>query len=135
MFYAILSLGLVGAAMVALLPRFSVATPLQRQALWLSFGSVGAAVAFLGFLSTIYDYHNCTYPSRAFPYFVSGRLILGTLIPFLLLYLYGLDRLLSHFQNRWIRPSLLAGMILIMLVSEIVTDWPVFFSEYNWFHM
>jgi hypothetical protein len=26
-------------------------------------------------------------------------------------------------------------LILFMVVSEIATDWPVFSSQYNWFHL
>ena len=29
----------------------------------------------------------------------------------------------------------LAGMILFMIIAEIKTDWTVFSSPYNWFHM
>jgi hypothetical protein len=29
----------------------------------------------------------------------------------------------------------LAAIILFMLAAEIITDWPVFSSQYNWFHM
>jgi hypothetical protein len=61
--------------------------------------------------------------------------MLGALIPFVMLYVYGLDRALSCVKYHWIRPLVLAGIILFMLASEIATDWPVFSSQYNWFHM
>jgi len=133
--YALSSLGLTGIALVNLLPPFKTATSAQRQALWLGFGSVCAAMAFLGFVSIIYDFHNCFYPSRACPYFTSGRLMLGALVPFLLLVVFGLDRAFSFTEKNWPRWLALAGLVWFMLVSEIVTDWPVFFSEYNWFHL
>jgi hypothetical protein len=135
LFYAISSLGLIIAALIFLAPRFNQITGPQRQALWFGFGCVVASVAFLGFLSTLYDFGDCFYPSREHPYFTSGRLLLGALIPFLLLYLYGLDRLLDRAKNNWLRPLALAAMILFMLISETITDWPVFPSQYNWFHM
>ena len=135
MMYAVSSILFVGAAVVALLFRSTVTPVGQRQALWLSFGSCLAAVVFLGFLSIFYDFHDCFYPSRAHPYFTSGRLILGALIPFLLLYLYGLDRMLGRVKNCWIRPLLLVGMILFMLISEAVIDARLFPNAYNWFHM
>ena len=131
--YTISSIGLVGVAVIALVSR-SVTAP-QRQALWFGFGGFLAAVAFLGFLSVIYDFHDCVYPSRAHPYFTSGRLILGALIPFFLLYLYGLDRALCCVKNSWVRPLVLSGMILFMLISEIVIDWRLFPNAYNWFHL
>jgi hypothetical protein len=135
MIYAISSILFAGAAVIALLSRSTVATAQQRQALWLSFGSCLAAVLFLGFLSIFYDFHDCFYPSRAHPYFTSGRLMLGALIPFLLLYLYGLDRMLGRVKNNWIRPLVLIGMVLFMLVSEAIIDSRLFPNAYNWFHM
>ena len=131
--YAISSVGFVGVAGIALVSRSATAS--QRQALWFGFGSVVAAMAFLGFLSIIYDFHDCFYPSSAHPYFTSGRLMLGALIPFLLLYLYGLDRALCRMKNNWIRPLVLVGMILFMLISETIIDWRLFPNAYNWFHM
>jgi hypothetical protein len=133
--YAILSVGFVGVAVIALLSRSTVPTKSQRQALWLGFWSFIATVVFLGFLSVIYDFQDCFYPSSAHPYFTSGRLMLGALIPFLLLYLYGLDRALCRVKNSWIRPLVLAGMILFMLISETVINWRLFPNAYNWFHM
>jgi hypothetical protein len=134
-FYAILSIGFVGVALVNLMPGIKTVTGTQRRALWFAFGSFAAGVAFLGFLSIIYDFHNCFYPSREHPYFTSGRLIGGALIPFLLLYAYGMDCALSPVKRAWARPLALAAMLLFMLISEIVTDWPVFPCQYNWYHM
>ena len=133
--YTVVSIGLVGPTVAALLSRSMVATAAQRQALWLGFGCLAATVAFLGFLSIIYDFHDCFYPSREHPYFTSGRLMLGALIPFLLLLLFGLDRILGGVENNWLRPAVLAGMISFMLLSEILTDWRLFPNAYNWFHM
>ena len=133
--YVITSFCFLALALGALFSRRKIATAAQRQALWFGLWVCAAAVAFLGFVSIIYDFQNCFYPSRQFPYFTSGRLILGVLIPFLMLFLFGLDYLLRSVKNPWVRPAILLGMILFMLVSEIATDWPVFFSQYNWFHM
>ena len=133
--YAILSVGFVGVAVITLLSRSSDAIAAQRQALWFGFWSFIAAMAFLGFLSIFYDFQGCFYPSSAHPYFTSGRLMLGALIPFLLLYLYGLDRALCRVKNNWVRPLILMGLILFMLISEILIDWQLFPNAYNWFHM
>ncbi|MGB7745923.1 MAG: DUF2142 domain-containing protein [Verrucomicrobiia bacterium] len=133
--YAISSVGFVGVAIVALLSRPNAATGPQRQALWFGFLCLLAAVAFLGFLSIIYDFQDCYYPSRAHPYFTSGRLMLGALIPFLLLFLYGMDCALGWIKNNWAKPLALAGLILFMLISEITIDWRIFPNAYNWFHM
>jgi hypothetical protein len=133
--YAVVSLGLVSVAVVSLLSRPTTTSPSQRQALWLGFGCVAAAVLFLGFLSILYDFHDCFYPSRAHPYFTSGRLMLGALIPFLLLFVYGLDRALNGMKNQWLRPAVLAGIILLMLAAELAINGQMFTNAYNWFHM
>ena len=132
--YAILSVGLLALALAALFRRPAVTTTPQWQVLWFAFACFTAALAFSGWLSIIYDFHDCFYPSRAHPYFTSGRLLLGALIPFLLLFVFGLDRALTHFSNS-AKFFVLTGIILFMLVSEVTIDWPVFTNPYNWFHM
>jgi hypothetical protein len=133
--YAVLSVCFIGVAAVALLSRSTTLTGPQRQALWLGFGSLLAAVAFLGFLSIIYDFQDCFYPSRAHPYFTSGRLMLGALIPFLLLFVYGLDCALNRLKTHWVKPAVLIGLVLFMIISEITIDRMMFSNAYNWFHM
>ena len=133
-FYAILSAGLLALALVALLQRPAVTTTPQWRALAFAFGCFAAIVAFFFWLSIIYDFQDCFYPSRAHPYFTSGRLLLGALIPFLLLFVFGLDRALTRFSNT-AKFSMLTGIILFMLISEITIDWPMFANPYNWFHM
>jgi len=134
-FYVVPSLCLLALAVISLLPRFAVANQPQRQILWLGLGCCLAGAAFLAFLSVIYDFGLCRNPSLEHPYFVAGRLILGALIPFLLLQLYGIESLLAPVKNKWVRPLVLTAIILFMLVSEIVTDWGVFQSQYNWYHL
>jgi hypothetical protein len=135
MIYVTVSLGFVAVTLTFLVLRFAGRrTGTQQQTLWMALAVLVAAVTFLAFLSVIYDFHDCVNPSRAHPYFTSGRLLLGALIPFLLLFVFGMDRALARFGNR-VKFLALTGMILFMLVSEITVDWPVFFSPYNWFHM
>jgi len=133
-FYAVLSAGLLALALVALFQRPAVTTTSQWRTLCFAFGCFAAIVAFFGWLSIIYDFHDCFYPSRAHPYFTSGRLLLGALIPFLLLFVFGLDRALTRFSN-FAKFFMLTGIILFMLISEITIDWPIFQNPYNWFHM
>jgi hypothetical protein len=137
--YAVASLGVIAMGTASLFParaslRASL-SPAQRQALWLAFGCLAAAVGFLAFLSIIYDFHNCFYPSREHPYFTSGRLMLGALIPFLLLFFQGIDWACGWFKNQRVRPLALGGIILFILVSEIMTNGRVFPNPYNWFHL
>lgn len=132
--YLILSGSFVGIALFSVLRRPAVMPESQRQVLWLSFACIMAAVGFLAGLSIIYDFHNCYYPSSAHPYFTSGRLMLGMLIPFMLLFTFGINCALKKFRDV-IKFIALAIMILSMLILEMVIDWPVFSSPYNWFHM
>lgn len=105
----------------------------QRRALVFAFAAMVAAFAFFGFASIIYDFHNCVYPSRDYPYFTSGRLMLGALIPFLLLFTFGLNCTLEKLGNAG-KFFALTLLIVFMLGTEIATDWPIFFSQYNWYH-
>ena len=93
-------------------------------------------ILFLAALSTLYDFGNCFYPSREYPFFASGRLILGALVPFLILYLDGLRVLVSRIISGNIN-LLLAVLFIcaIMTYSEIRMTWPVLGSAYNWFHL
>jgi Predicted membrane protein (DUF2142) len=133
--YVLLSIGLLLFALANLLFSSRLATAAQRHVLWFGLACFVAAILFLGFLSVIYDFHDCFYPSREHPYFTSGRLMLGALVPFLIVLLFGLDCALMRIKNRRVKSFTLAGLILFMLISEIVTDRPAFFSAYNWFHM
>jgi hypothetical protein len=60
--------------------------------------------------------------------------MLGALIPFLLLLVFGLDRALKRFSNA-MKFTVLAALLLFMLASEITIDWQIFPNEYNWFHL
>ncbi len=132
--YTTLSLILVAVASPALLQRFSNVTPQQRQALQLSVACFVAALGFFALMSIIYDFHDCPNPSRDHPYFQAGRMILGALIPFLLLFIYGLDRILNRLGNT-AKFATFGGLILAMLILETATNWRAFSNEYNWFHL
>ena len=132
--YTILSLALICAALPSLLPRSLTASAPQRRALLISLLCFVTGLGFFALMSIAYDFHDCPYPSRQYPYFTSGRLLLGALIPFLLLIVYGLDRLLARLGDK-AKFAMLAAMICAMLVVEITTDWPVFSNPYNWFHL
>ncbi len=133
--YIVLSMITMGAALPGLALSSQGLSAVQRQALWLGFLGFAAAIGYLALLSVIFDFGNGHNPSNARPYFTAGRMILGALIPFMLLYLYGLERILGRFKVKWVRPVALAVTILFMLATEVMVDWPVFSNEYNWFHM
>jgi hypothetical protein len=108
---------------------------LERTALWVGLGSFLMVVAFLVGLSMAFDFDGCFYPSRESPYFNSGRLLGGAMIPFLLLYAYAVEQITTWAKRKWL-PFLVLGIIVVgITTSEVVINWPVFASRYNFFHM
>jgi hypothetical protein len=92
-------------------------------------------IFLLAILSIIYDFGTCWYPSRDYPFFTSGRLILGAFLPLLILYWDGLRVTVTRISAR-INPLLIVLLICILIMfSEIYITYPVFISNYNWFHM
>jgi hypothetical protein len=133
-FYWISSAILISLGVASLRARRDANQP-QHQVLWFGFWSLAASIAFLVALSVAFDFGNCLAPSREHPYFSAGRLVSGALIPFLLLYVRGLDWGLSRARNDWPQFFVLVGIVLLMTISEIVVNSPVFHSAYNWFHL
>ena len=134
-FYWISSLLLPGVVLVNLFRKPSGNAPAQRKVFWLCLGCLGAAVAYFGLLSIVFDFGKCVNPSRAHPFFTSGRLLGGALIPFLVLYVHGLDTGLGLIKSQTARLLALGGVVLFVVISEIAVNLPVFSSEYNWFHL
>jgi hypothetical protein len=132
-FYVLSSLGLFLIAIAALLwNRTKNVDQAQRRALWIAAASFIAAIGFLGFLSLQFDFGACINPSRERPYFFQGRLMAGATIPFAMLYVYGLGRIL-----RWpplVLPTI-AGIVVIITISDFFANSVAFASAYNWFHM
>jgi hypothetical protein len=62
--YVTLSLGLTVVALANLWLRPASVTTEQRRTLWFCLWSLLTNAAFLGYLSVIYDFHDCFYPSR-----------------------------------------------------------------------
>jgi len=132
--YFVASLSVLSLALLALF-RNTGTTRTQSRALWLCWACFVASVAFLAYLSVILDFRGWANPTHDFPYFTAGRMMLGAIIPFLIIFLYGIEYLVRDFPNKCVRPVILTGIVSFMLVSEIVTDWPVFSSPFNWFHI
>ena len=132
--YVLLTLALLLVMLNILLSRPVLFSASQRTALWFAFASFAALLAFFALLSVKYDFNDCFYPSREHPFFVSGRLLLGALIPFLILFACGLDQLLKKFPDR-VKFFALGALLTFMLASEITIDWNIFPSAYNWFHL
>lgn len=131
-FYAISSLALLGAALVGLRKKAGLST-FQRQAIAIATLSFIASVAFLALLSIQFDFGNCINPSRAHPYFTSGRLLSGALVPFALFYVYGITYLFRR-VNSALPLVVLGAIVACVTTSEIIVDRVVFASEHNWYH-
>jgi hypothetical protein len=99
------------------------------------FGVYALHIGLLGFLSILFDYENCPFPSKDWPFFSSGRLTFGAIGCFAVMYLVGLDTLLSAIGLRWARWLVLAGLVAIVLTTEVIISIPVFFSPFNAFHL
>jgi len=91
------------------------------------------SVSFLAVLSLLFDFHQCVYPSRALPYFVSGRIICGTLLPFALIYSLGFEYLLKRFRS-FLHPIIpFAFCCLFVVIAQMIACGGVFLSRFNFF--
>ncbi len=114
--------------------RQRAARPAESLALAVLTLSVGC----LATLSLLYVFPEDGNPSAARPWFDHGRLIAGALLPFLLLYVRGLQ-----VATAWLPPRaaarvawcVLAGVAAVALSSEILLTRPVFASAYNAYHL
>ena len=132
-FYVVSSYLLIVIIMVYLVLQRKSANDLHRLWGFLSLYLVTASALFLAAISLPYDFHDCLYPSRLYPYFVSGRIISGTLLPFALLYASGLEVLFMQVR-KWIHPAAaLAAIMLFITVSEVIVRIDVFHSPFNFF--
>jgi hypothetical protein len=135
LFYALSSLLLLLVAVVAVFARGQGEDAGERLGLRLGLLLVVLSVLLLAWGSIAYDFGRCFYPSREFPFIVSGRLIGGATAPFLCLYVVGLDKLFSRIGAGRAVVPLLVLMALAMAVAEIVLSLGAFASPFNWFHM
>lgn len=130
LFYSVSSVIFLSAAAAGLLKKGP-----RRDPDIMSFLALFLSVLLLAAVSLAYDFGDCPYPSRSAPFMYSGRLIGGNLVPFLVLYLEGLERLSSRIKNV-VAPWLVLGAIaLVMAGAQIWMMRSVFGSAYNWFHL
>ena len=134
LFYWISSAVVIAVAAVNLVQR-RVIRDFQWRAVLLAFSSFVIFVLYLGILSMAFDFGNCPYPSRAHPYFTSGRLMSAAMVPFAMLYVYALESLLRPLNKQWPQFLILGSSALAITVSELIVTWPVFASQYNFFHL
>jgi hypothetical protein len=109
-----------------------------RLAEGLAFAAVLASAALLAGLSLMFAFTDATNPSAERPYFTQGRLIAGALVPFLLLYLRGIQVATSRLPGRWAAVAgwaCTAAVVAVVGASELHLTRDVFASPYNWFHL
>ena len=86
-------------------------------------------------LSIKYDFVNCWYPSREYPFFTSGRLISGIMVPFLIVYVNGLEILLTKLKIKTSPLTIICIISALIIISEVAISTMVFKSSFNLFHM
>ena len=133
--YGISSFVLPAAAVTALVFRGRSARSDERVVHWLGLATLLLSLLFLAGLSVVFDFGGCFYPSRAHPFLTSGRLALAALLPFVALYLSGLEVLLPGRRSAALRWALLIAMVTWMTASEAALSRSAFQSAYNWFHL
>ena len=115
--------------------RFRRREPEGSRVVALCFATVVTSVLFMATISIAYDFGRCFAPSREVPYLLAGRLVSGALVPFLILYLDGLDRLLAPVRSR-LDPMIVVGAVAAAITcSELILIQPLLKSQYNWFHL
>ncbi|HEY1424072.1 MAG TPA: DUF2142 domain-containing protein [Candidatus Acidoferrum sp.] len=132
-FYSVSTALLVAAFLAFLIHRGKEENRLQRLNDFLSCYLVAASVLFLAAISLPFDFQNCIYPSREHPYFISGRIICGTMLPFVLIYLSGFEFLWRPIR-KYVHPVFPLAIICIgIMVSEVLQTLTVFHSKFNFF--
>ena len=106
----------------------------KRAVLLLATASFLILIGFMLLLSIRFDFHSSPYPSREHPFFVSGRLLSAAAIPFFLVYGFAFERLVTAFKTNWTRPVALGAMIVFLILAQLITNWPTFSSQYNFFY-
>jgi len=84
-------------------------------------------------ISLLFDFQECVYPSRAWPYFISGRIVIGALLPFAVLYLSGFEVLMRPVR-KYIHPIIPLLLICFAITwVEVTLTATVFQSHFNFY--
>jgi hypothetical protein len=141
-FYAVSStLLLLAAAAAWLRSRWTArpATPPEGAPGGIAAGTLWASVLMsvlsLALLSMAFDFGGSFYPSSEHPFFTSGRLISGALIPFLVLYVEGAAFLLRPWSRVAAPLAFVALTAVGATVSEALLTREVFANPLNWYHL
>ena len=131
--YLLSSVAMVAAFTVQLFRGWKNKTLMQRLTESQSLLLFLTSVLFMAAISLLFDFHKCVNPSREHPFFVSGRIISGALLPFVLMYVAGMEFLLRPIR-KW-RPAALAlaCLLVFITIAEFQVRRVAFSSPYNFF--
>jgi hypothetical protein len=135
LFYIVSSIIFIFASGLGLAISWKKAEEHHRTIILISFLTVASSVFVLAVLSMLYDFGECLYPSLEKPYFISGRLISGAILPFLIIYIDGLRQFFFRLKDSLYPLVVVAAVAIIITCSEILLTLDVFKSQYNWFHL
>jgi hypothetical protein len=132
-FYVLSSFILIVIFLTDFMLRQRALPDISRWAGSQAFILVLSSALFLAVISLMFDFHDFPYPSRIHPYFVSGRIMSGALLPFIFIYVSGLQ-IVANRLRKWVPPAaVLACLLLFITVSEIHVRSVAFSSPYNFF--
>jgi len=90
--------------------------------------------ATLAVLSARFEFADWGNPTRSHPWFTEGRLVLGVLLPFAIVFVRGLALGCARLPAR-AAAALLAAWIAFVSVTDWVIAAPAFESPWNWIHL
>jgi len=132
-FYLYSTLAAIAAFLAYFFARRKQGSALERLNNYLSLYLLSASVVFLAGISLLFDFQDCPYPSRAAPYVVSGRIIIGTLLPFLVMYLSGWEILFRPLR-KYVHPIFpLLVVCAAILCAEITVALAPYHSHFNFY--
>lgn len=105
----------------------------ERLVTLCSFLMILGSIGFLIGLSLVYDFGGCIYPSRDYPFYNSGRLIYGAMVPILVLFATGVEAVAR--RAGWLVPLILIVAISTMLPPQFRLFEQVVQNPSNWFHL
>lgn len=91
------------------------------------------SIMFLVIQSLLWDFGTGVYPSRAYPYLSSGRLISGAIVPFFALYAWSVETVFR--RPKPALAAVIAVSLTMMLLAQAELATKALPSRRNWFHL
>jgi len=93
-----------------------------------------AGFATLAALSARFEFADWGNPTRSHPYFTEGRLVLGVLLPFAVVFVRGIALAGERLPAR-VPALMLTAWIAFVSITDWVIAAPAFASPWNWLHL